>query len=243
MAQLETNLADALRHVQARYASLSAYAQKISEAQKAAPKGTPLRCDIIDTYHRAVNDYLSFGRKVFDLLKQNKMQVEQIVYVGGKPQTDSQGNIRTIRLDAPLRPPVFVLNTTSCPNITKVTGALENRADAEMGLIPLAAFAAYALISIVVVGVTGYVTVKILEKIKAVFSSGPDYHPDQQVDAYVKCLEKAKAAGLSPEQALQGCGPDGALKVPPGGTNWGVVIIGVGALALGGIYLSKKGGA
>jgi hypothetical protein len=243
MPRLETNLADALRHVQARYASLSAYANKISETQRAAPKGSTLRCDIIDTYHRAVNDHLSFGRKVFALIAANKMTVEQVVYSAGKPQIDAQGNVRTIRIDAPLRPPVFVLTTTECPGITRVAGAMENRADAEMGLLPLAAVAIYAVIGLVVVGVGGYVSIKVLEAIKAVFSSGPDYRPDQQVDAYVKCLDRSKAAGFSPEQALKGCGPEGALKVPPGGTNWGVVAVAAGALVVGGIYLSKKASA
>jgi hypothetical protein len=242
--ELKTDLYTALQHVQARYASLSAYAQTIINAQKAAPKGTPMDCKVIDTYHRAVNDHLSFGRKVFDLIKANKMHVEQVVYIGGKPATDSKGNVRTIRIDSPLKPPVFILNTSNCPNITKVSGDFgANRSDAEMGFIPILVIGAYALAGIVVVGVTGYVAIKVLKAIKAVFSSGPDYDPDKQVDAYVKCLQKAKENGLTPEQAMKGCGTQqgGALEVPKGGTNWGVVMVGLAAIGGGVYYFSQKG--
>lgn len=187
----ETNAKDALTHLQARYASLSIYANKIMAQAKLSGSSVP--CDVLDAYNQAVNDYLSFGRRVFDLLRQNKMSVEQVVYSGGKPATDGSGNIRTVRIDAPLKPPTFLLTKTECPGLTQIMGITTDSSAGvvEMGLAP-AAIALYTIGAMLVAGVTGYVTVKILEKIIMVVR-GPIYTPDQMVDAYVKCLDGVTA--------------------------------------------------
>jgi len=249
MPEFHTNAADALKILTSNYANLSRYGSKLMELGRSAP-GVPLPCQIIDNYHRAVNEYLSFGRKIFQLLDKNKMQVEQVVYKEGKPQLDAKGNVRTLRISAPLRPPAFVVTNTFCPSATRVSGLYGINPRSEIGVgslvalaaIPLAKLLTVTVGGIVVVGVTGYYGVEALRQVRLTFTNAPDFKPAEQVAAWEKCADHAKKIGMTPEQILKGCGPEGALKVPPGGSsNWGIILLGVAAVA-GGVLIFSKGG-
>ena len=238
----DTTAYNALEHLQARRASLYAYANRLIALQKSG-RGIEIPCAVLDAYNRAVNDYFSFGRKVFKLLADNKMTIEQVRYVDGKPSVDAQGNVRTLKIDAPLWPPIFVFDQSRCPNITRVNGTPPLTTAMGIPLIPVAAFAAYAFITgtvaVAVMGVGGYVSVEILKRIKMLFTLGPDWEPDKQVAAYLKCVDSMIAKGFSKEEAAKGCGPDGAMKIPPQGTNWGMILL--GTAAIGGIaYVVSK---
>lgn len=247
----KTNGKEALQHLTARYASLSIYADKIMK--QARLTGTSIPCHILNAYNEAVNDYLSYGRRLFDLLHKNKMNVEQVIYKDGRPQVDAAGNLRTLRIDAPLRPLTFVLTKTECQNLTRVstTGTTLQGDEIGLPLIPIGMLAAYVISGIAVTGVIGVVSVAILEKLIIVLR-GPVYTPDQVVSAYTKCLDGVSATVEKTYKNLPAAEKEkiaAQLQMECRGASKGEsgsslpVIALIGALGVGGyFFLSKKGG-
>lgn len=243
----KTNGLEATKHLTARYASLSRYADKIMRQAKLS--GSTIPCSVLDAYNKAVNDYLSFGNRLFDLFHKNKMTIEQVIYTQGKPAIDSKGNVRTLRINAPLRPPTFVLTKTDCPGITHVTTTGTTLGEAtEMGLAP-AVIAAYAIGGLLFIGVGGYVANKLLEKM-SILIRGPVYTPDQVVSAYVKCLDNisahvAKTHPNLPASERERIAAQMAVSCSEkskgeSGSGVPVVLLGLGFAAVAGIALMRK---
>jgi hypothetical protein len=243
MALVETDAKTAIMHLQARYSSLSVYAQKIMDIRRKA--GIPLNCQLIDDYHQAVNDYLEFGNSFFLQMRAQNYKIQQVVYKNGKIAADPNNpkNALVVTIDRPLRPPVFTLSNGFCPTSTKVPPPPTNvRGISEMGVLPLVAVAVYAIAAILVVGVAGYVAVKILEQIKLVLH-GPDYDPDKRVDASIKYFDSLVAKGVTPQKAAEMANMATQPPPPTAFSQWTGPII-FGALALVGafMFLGKKGG-
>lgn len=227
----DTNAEEALKHVQARYKSLSIYGGGIAKLSQES--GLPVPLDLLNTYNIACNDYTSFANKVFELLHNNKMQVEQVIMTKGEPALSEDGQVRTVRIDMPLQPPVFPYQKGATQRIGQ--GA---PLTTEMGLAPLAV-GAYMVLGALIIGVTGYFTIEVLREVRMFFQEGPDYDADKQLDAFNKCVEEARGRGFSPQEILTlGC--QKLLEMPPArGTRWSGIVLGLAALGAG-IYVVPK---
>lgn len=231
MKNWDTNAEEALKHVQARYKSLSVYGSELAALVHDA--GQPLPVSILSLYNQACNDYLSFANKVFSLLQQNKMRVNQVVLTNGQPSLDSKGEVRVVQIDAPLQPPFLAAQAGAVERIGQAPAP-----KVVVGIAPLL-LGAYAVLGAIVVGVTGYVAVKVLREIRMFFQDGPDYDADKQLDAYTQCIAAAKAKGFSPQQIIEsGC--QKLLDPPPSsGTRWGTIALGVAAIGACAFVLPK----
>lgn len=226
----ETNAEEALKHVQARYKSLSVYGTQLNALVKET--GKPLSVSILSLYNEACNDHLSFANKVFYLFHQNKMQIEQVVMTEGKYAVGPNGNVRTVRIEAPLQPPFLPHQAGATPRIGQAPVQ-----PTTVGIAPLV-IAGFIVLGALVINSFGYVGIKVLEKINMLFQDGPNWDPDHQLDLYLKCVDSLKAKGFSAEEAKTiGC--QKLLDYTPSGTKWGMIILSVAAIGAG-VYLIPK---
>jgi len=187
---------------------------------------------ILSSYNEACNDYLSFANKVFHLFHENKMQIEQVVMTEGKYTVGPDGNVRTVRIEAPLLPPFLPHQAGATPRIGQAPAQTST-----VGLAPLA-IAGFIVLGALVINSFGYMGIAVLEKINMLFQDGPNWDPDRQLELYIKCVESLKARGYSAEVAkTMGC--QQFLEYRPSGTKWGMIILGVAAIGAG-VYLIPK---
>jgi hypothetical protein len=253
----ETNVKQAAEHIQARYRALSIYANKISQIGKES--GRPIPCSLLKTYHAAVRDYLRFSTAFFQALDKKKIQVDQVIMTEGKPKLDAKGQPKTLKISAPLRPPVFITNKDFCPSAALVAGeaAVTVTGVTRPRRQPLSNGTQVGLLWIPAAVMVGtwtfrlgamYYSVKALEKLAvAIHGHPPNYSLDKQVEAGLTGYANILKAGGTPEQAAE------ALKqastpppTPPASPGLGgsALLIGLGLLAVGGgLYFYKSSGS
>lgn len=207
--KISMSLKQAVDIMQKRYAALSAQGARLVLLTRKLGKSLPAR--VMADYQAAVADYMKFGRQVFDVLAKHNIKVDQTPFHDGKPVPDPSkpGKFKTLRISAPLLPPMF--SSTTSGALPLVVAAAPAVATAgvwawRIGWIILS--------SIAVVGI---------DKIRLSIW-GPDYSPDKSGDAFLKIVDKLVAAGYPVEKAVEaasktiGISPDGT---PSGGGGGG----------------------
>lgn len=229
----------AIQRLQARYASLSLLASKISKVREPP-------CDIIDAYNRAVQNYKRVGQDVFNQLGAAGLAVEQIVYKDGQPEPDPlrPDHVKTIRRAAPLPLPVFV-KLPRCPGMTALSGSEIFGSPIALGGVPVAVAAATAIVTVVgryvIVGVLGVLSYLALREIRVMWR-GEDTTPDEKVDAFARCLDtQMKKPGISADSAASRC----ERVIAPRQLEWSTIAIFFGAVAIAGgvTYLLIRSGS
>lgn len=208
---------EALAQLQDRYASLTANMTRLRTAAQKSGRTVPV--EAMKAHNAAVADHLRVGNQIFDELNKRKLTVEQVVLKDGKVIADAMNNlgVKTIRVAAPLRPPVFASDA--------------------VGIVPVMPII-YTVGALLVVGVGGYFTVQALEQIKFILR-GPDQDLDKKAKHYAEVFDKLVKSGLSPKEAADRAA---ALTAPPPtslGTN--MFLIGLPIVAIGVLYLWSKG--
>jgi hypothetical protein len=215
----DTNVAEALMHLQARYAHLSAMAERAIKTSRQTGQKVPDA--FIHPYSLAVSDYRKFGSDLFDTMGKKGLSVEQVIWRHGKPEPDPTDpkKFRTVKIAAPLVPPVF-------------SGVAGMVGETEVGIFPVGAVVIGGLV-VVGTAIGGYFAVKALHEIR-IGITGPDYNPDKQAEASLKLFEGLRRTGLSPEQSAE-LTKQGTTPPPNKGVGIGGVVLGAAAI-LGGAY-------
>lgn len=224
-------LKQAVEKMQARYISLSKQGTELSHvAQKL---GKPLPASVVRTYHVAVDDYLKFGRQVFASLDEHKISVDQIILRNGKPIPDP-GNptkFRTVRISAPLSPPMF--------------SGMAGTGRSETGLGPVIAAAGVWAFRIGVLVLSSLAVVAI-DKIRLTIH-GPDDRATERGETFLKVFNELTAKGYPVDKAVEAAsGIPGQPQVAEAGGGGGddvwkwVTLVAGGAIGF--TLLSKKMG-
>jgi hypothetical protein len=194
---VRTNLAQAITDMQEDYAKLSKLFGDMRRIAQLTKKPIPRAA--AESYNAAAKQHMAYANSVFAALEKNKLHIRQVVRRDGEPIVGPDGQVKTLSIDSPLQPPSFTLSGD------------------EVGIVPLV-IAAYIVGGMIVVGVTGYVTVKVLEKIQ-VLVQGRGYEPKKAED-FVSTFKTLLQAGVPPEKAAEQA--ERATKAPePGpGTGW-----------------------
>lgn len=217
---VETNVKQALTNMQNLYFLLSTQAQRMIDIGRQT--GRQLPASLLSAYGDARKDYLAYGASVFHALGKKNLHVEQIVYRQGRPVVGPDGHVKTLAVDAPLRPPAF----------SGMAG------EDEVGFVPVAV-GAYAIGTLVVKGIValglGYIAVKALEQI-VILVRGYNVDPAKKVDSFLKVYEKLRKDGVPPAEAAKQAG--GQTEPPPGSGDSGpglfatiAILLGVGGAA------------
>ena len=254
-ASLPMDAGSALVRLQTMYADLQIQAGKIIKAFA----GQIVPCGVRSSYNKAVKSYLDIGAAVIDqLVKKGMKPVQFVKDREGKFVTDAEGHVKTLTVEAPLRPTVFVVS--DCPPGTTalsgadVFGGAYSPSVAEFGIAPAivgayALCAANMLVCFALVAAGVYLT---KEAVKDIIISWPTdrerYQRDQKgwVDAYLSCVEGATSRGVPAMTADAQCKlTAGPAPAPPGqdggggmgALGWiGLVTLLVGVGAIGGFF-------
>ena len=184
--------AQAILFMQKQYQMLSGAGALLQQLTKA--RGKPLPCSLLDSYHRAVREYLHTGQQIIDAFAKQGITLRQVIFRGGKPVPDANavGGVKSIWFRAPLRPPVFVTRKI-CPQITHLSGApnLGN----PLGVTFLGFLSILAISGAFVLGAD-----KLNEAI--VTWKSPDPGAAERFDAQQQCMQDLRAAlGYQPAPA------------------------------------------
>jgi hypothetical protein len=238
----QTDLFTALTHLQAYYQALSADARRLNDL--VAETKQPTSCEVMALYTSAYNDYLAFGNRLFKELNARSLYVEQVVYKNGKPVMDPNqpDHVWTIRLPAPLRPPVPATDKARCPGLPAVMAG-----GTEIGLpLPLLVgivVGAIIVISTGAVYVAGHISAENLKQIRFTIQ-GPDYNYRKRVEDHLYCIDGLKARGIPANEAQKGCLPDvlqsQTEREQKGIGGVPVAILGLGVLVIGGGFIAIK---
>lgn len=238
----QTNASAAMDQLQQRYQQLSMWGAKL------ASLGTTVPCDVRTAYYLALKDYFTNGVDLFQQLTNQGATVQQVIYKNGQPVLDQYGDGVVVTVTTPLMPPFLPIDTR-CPSLAQ-QGLAGARVALGRGLGQLGQVAGlWAAISRVatalwplVVIIGGAVATKVVLDQLTVLVRGYNTTPDQQVSAFLGCVDKAVAAGISAGDAAKQCG--GAAGTTSAGMSplqWvGLVTL---ILAAGGgaaYYLFKK---
>ena len=248
----------AMSQVLARYTALSTQGETLRQMMQT---GMKIPCEVWLAYAQARQDYLAKSQAVFDQLAQKDITVEQVVYSQGKPQADPNdpNKVRTVRIQAPLRPPAFVGINEQCPGVPVMYGASLHGAigwepmPVSLGALPIAAAATCVAATLggcliligsgtVVLGVAGYLAYKV---IKAVVVRAQGYDPSSlgTVTSYTSCFQGLVKSGMTPADAAKQCAslqPAGQSGMPPSSSGlslWSWLGIGAGVIILGSFML------
>lgn len=214
----------AMSRVLARYVELSLQGESLRQLMV---KGVQIPCSVWAAYAEARQDYMTKSQLVFDQLTKKDITVEQVIYSGGKPAVDpsNPSRVRTIQVQAPLRPPAFLGIDQQCPGVPMMYGhdlqGTEGWAPipVELGFLPLAlvggAVAACAAATLgsclilvgagaVVLGIAGYAGYKIMQQV-AVSVKAYASSPSKIVAAYTACFQSQVASGVSTAIAADRC--------------------------------------
>jgi hypothetical protein len=183
-------------------------------------------CNVLTDYHLAVKDYLRFSQAVLDELLSRDYHVEQIVYQGGKPQPDptDPSKYRTIKLDAPLRPPTFAVPANcTAPRLSR---SVLGSPFVTLGAVPVAIATSVLIGRLIIVagGIAGgYLAVKLVEQAR-LWVRGPDLAPAERVSAYLACYNRLVETGMPAAGASAQC--SGQTEQPGSGAAMGWIILG-----------------
>jgi hypothetical protein len=216
MASRTQDATKTMQEILQRYAALSQQGEKLRQVLVA--KGT-VPCAVWGAYNEACLDYLKKSQAVFDQLTQKGIAVDQIVYSAGQPVADPNvsGAYKTLRVNAPLRPPAFGFTAASCPGIPTFQGIdLEGTAGwspipLELGSLPATMFTAIGTGMIMVltagaapIGAAAYGSYKTYQTVSVWIE---DYFdpPVRILQAFTDCFVKSVQNGLSAERASAQC--------------------------------------
>ncbi len=225
-----------ITELQKRYARLGKLGARLRDIMVETRR--PLPEEIKRFYQEAAHNYLQFGRGLFDSLKKDGFQVEQIVLRDGKPVKLPDGKLKTLAIDAPLIPSPILTGT-----LAPISG---------VGALPLIAAGAVAIGGLVVRVVSsalfkklvvwivaGYITIKGLDRlILLVYGPPIENKPIEQAEGYTEVYTKLRADGFTPHQADEKA--RGIITPPtPHPPSWGSVALGAFAIAATG-YAAVK---
>lgn len=227
---VKTNLKAAIDAMQTIYKRLSRHGADLRKMLVAGHKVSP---STLDTYHKAVKDYLRFGRDVFTEAEKHKLGIEQIVLRDGKPVPDPSNKlgVKTLRISGPLMPITFTAGGT-------VAG------DDDVGFVPLILaplipFAIKGVLVVSLMAVGGYVAANAIEKIKiAIF--GPDKSALKLVDEKLEAEKKLVARGRTPEEAKREVEAEEKEAKEPKVKWWHVLLGGARNLQILGMLMAKQ---
>jgi len=217
-----TDATEAMSKVLKRYVELSLQGESLRQMMVA---GVKIPCEVWAAYASARQDYLTKSQEVFDQLSKRGVTVEQVIYSQGKPAVDptDPNKVRTLRVNAPLRPPAFV--GLNCPGVANMQGASFagdigwERMPISLGFIPIAAAGAAVaactaatlgacLVLVgagsVILGIAGYAGYKIMKQV-AVAIREYESSPSKTVAAYTSCFQSLTKGGLSAADAVKQC--------------------------------------
>lgn len=233
----ETTVKAALEALQKRRALLSQIASRIAEI--ARQTGVPISPETQALYRLAMQNYMQFGRALFDVLEKEGMQVEQIVIRDGEPVMDPEkpGHYKTLQIAAPLLPsPVL-------------PGALQPVSG--IGAVPVAIIAIGGLVvralssRLFLLAVGGYLGIKALEQINITLHGRPlEHKPVELLAEQIKLYDKLVAAGVPSKSAWQQAMASG--EPPEEKSSWGglaLKALGIGAAAFAAVKIFGKGGS
>ena len=250
----------AMSRVLAQYVGLSVQGENLRQMMVA---GAKIPCDVWTAYANARQDYMVKSQEVFDQLSAKGITVEQVIYSGGKPVVDPSNptRIRTLQVQAPLRPPAFVGLNAQCPGLPLMAGGMHGSMGWEplpigLGFLPVAAAGAAVaactaatlgacLILVgagaVILGIAGYAGYKIMQQV-AVAIREYESSPAKTVAAYTACYAGLVKGGMAPTDAGNRCSNSQASAqkyatdrgAPAAGLGfWGWLGVGAGALIVG----------
>lgn len=215
-----TNLADALKIMIARYATLVTYYARLAATAKKS--GKPVPKDGMLTYNAAVADYMRYANDVWKVIIAKKLTIEMVKFgPDGKPMKDPKrpGHILTKRIGIermPLRPPIYVAPGVPYPSANAPYPAPRVSGDVaqgdfsgsdigfgwkEVGMIAVVVVlgtAAAAILGTAVIAyiVIGAASIAIAAQGIAVAIRGPSADVIESLDAYARIHDKALAAKL-----------------------------------------------
>lgn len=232
---------EAINRFAGMYVLLTKTAREEIAKAKAEKRKIPIA--FVDGYHRAVNEYLVFGRQLIESLGKQRLTLEQVVLDGaGKPVIGPDGQAKTIRVLAPLRPPIFPIAAGAHPTVARVSGSMQGAhvSDSESGLLPLllAPVVIFAVKAILITGVAVVVGKVVLDALILLLRGYPP--PDME-----KAVAAFKAAGFTPQQSLEALKQQGAdFAKAKEGSGWTGLLM--GGIAIAGLvivvpHLMKKG--
>ena len=218
------NVKQALEKMQSTYASLSVLGSGLAQIARAS--GKPVPCNVLTDYHLAVKDYLRFSQELLDELVSRDYHVEQVVYQGGQPQPDPKdpSKFRTIKFDAPLRPPTFTVSA-DC-TAPRLSGSALGSPFVNLGQVPQAIAASVIIGRLVIVAgiaIGGFVAWKLLEQVRLTIR-GPNLAPAERVGAYLECYNRLIASGMPAAGASSQC--SGQTEQPGAAAAMGWIILG-----------------
>jgi hypothetical protein len=202
-AGAQTNASAAMDQLQQRYQQLSVWGAKL------ASLGTTVPCDVRTAYYLALKDYFTNGVDLFQQLTNQGATVQQVIYKNGQPVHDQFGDGVTVTVTTPLMPPFLPIDTR-CPSLAQqgLAGALGRtlgHLGQAVGLWLAISRVATALWPLVVI-IGGAVATKVVLDQLTVLVRGYNTSPDQQVSAFLGCVDRAVAAGISAPDAAKQCG-------------------------------------
>ena len=210
---------DAASRVISQYVALSAQGEKLRQQMVA---GVKIPCEVWIAYAIARQDYLNKSQPLFDQLAAKGVTIEQVVYSGGKPVPDPSdpAKYKTLRVQAPLRPPAFVGIDQQCPGTPVMYGA---NLHSPIGWEPIpisfgsvdastvSALGAVGSAMLLLVaangnalGLAGYGAYKTIKQI-AVALQDYDAVPSKVLTAYTACFDLGVKSGLSAADAVKRC--------------------------------------
>jgi len=249
----------AMSKVVTQYVALSAQAETLRQMLTV---GVKVPCDVWAAYASARQDYMTKSQYLFDQLSAKGVTVEQVIYSGGRPAIDPSDptKVRTLQVNAPLRPPAFAFASQQCPGLPVMSGA---RLRGAIGWepVPVLAGITSSLVSagwmnaVVLLasgnfmGLAGYGSYKVGKQIAAIWEDY-DASPSRILVAYTGCFQAAVKGGLTAAaaakacQAVQASAQDARVAVARANASasnslgfWGWLGVGAGVVILGSMVL------
>jgi hypothetical protein len=200
---IQTNGGDAVAQLQQRYVQLSVWGAKL------AALSTGVSCSVRTAYYLALKDYFVNGVDLFHQLTSQGATIQQVVYKNGQPVLDQFGDGVLTAVTTPLMPP-FLPADPACPSLAQQ--GLAGRLGRALGQFGQAAVAWAAIQRVVTAAwplvfiIGGAIATKAVLDQLTVLVRGYNTTPDQQLVAFLSCVDKAVAAGISQADATKQCG-------------------------------------
>jgi hypothetical protein len=210
------SLTVALKALENRRIALSQQHRKLFEWMG---KGAVIPCQVLAAYNRGVANYYQTARAVFDQVDKLGYHVNQVLRgPDGTTIKETDGKAQMVALRDPLKPPIFKPKPEArCPDIfvpdfvppqaqALVAGGLGVAAALGPALATLGRFllsGRFLIASTVVT--TAFMAKEIADK-TAVILHGWNVKPDEQVNAFDKCVQGLIDKGIPPAQAVAKCG-------------------------------------
>lgn len=252
---------EAMSKVVAQYVALSSQGEILRQMIAA---GAQIPCAAWEAYASARQDYLAKSQPLFDQLAAKGITVEQVVFSGGQPVVDpvDSTKVKTLRVQAPLRPPAFVGINQQCPTVPNMSSAslrgamgweplpVQLASAAKTILTAIGSLAAGATLVLLAGGLPmGVVGLGIYKTIKQIAVTWHDYDPSpsKTLSAFTACFQNAVKTGAAAADANKRCASAPAVKVlTPPSSSWSTgtwIGIGAGVILLGLLWRALRGRA